>query len=104
MVSKKEKPIYGNLAMTLKEKVLLVIEKYGYETSYAKNMLGALQRYEQGDSNFSVLDFRVTMIDKKIHLRFAENNQFTGYYEITWDLHKLIGEYELNANAEFFSK
>ena len=65
----------------LKDKVLEIVDIFGYTTSYADNMIYALEKVEESDKNYYVDNSHVIKISS----------------ELTWSLEYLLGEYILNS-------
>jgi len=89
---------------TLKEKVEFIINKFGYKTSYAENILYAIEQSEI-NSDYEIWDnFLVIFKHREVESRFVSNNKFLEYRTLRWNLTTLLGEYILNDNPEYFDE
>ena len=85
----------------LKQKVEFVVNKYGYKTSYAENMLYAIDQVSRNDE-YLYFDGGDSVIRRfKIFSVTTESGQIE---ELTWTLRELIGEYVLADNPNYFSE
>lgn len=91
----------------LRKRVEFIINKFGYKTSYAENMLDAIEKTEsyQQDGFYSIIaNFGVIKQCKDITVRHDKGNQFVMLYELHWNLNELLGEYILNQNPNYFDE
>ena len=90
----------------LKNRVEFIIAKYGYKTSYAENMIYAIDQVNvfSPDSVYSIVsNIGVVKQCKDITVRL-ESGQFVQLHELEWNLYQLLGEYILNENPNYFNE
>lgn len=91
----------------LRERVEYIINKFGYKTSYAENMLYAISQVDLYDplQSYSIANnIAVILQQKNIVVKLDVSNQFIQFHETEWNLYELLGEYILNQNPNYFNE
>lgn len=78
----------------LKGRIDKMIQEFGYESSYARNMLYALE-----NPKAYVDETSVTIYDENVSLIHKDGFKI-GNHSLTWTIYELYGQYKLSKEEE----